>query len=140
MTTAEQKTVQNLCAFIDASPSPFHVVQTAANQLATAGFTEIFTTSEAAGDHPVYLRRDGALLAAAGTGTQAAKIIGAHTDSPNLRLKPNPDQTASGWRSLGIEVYGGTLNNTWLDRDLGCSGRLIVQDPDALREVLVLLD
>ena len=140
MTTAEQKTVQNLCAFIDASPSPFHVVQTAANQLATAGFTEIFTTSEAAGDHPVYLRRDGALLAAAGTGTQAAKIIGAHTDSPNLRLKPNPDQTASGWRSLGIEVYGGALNNTWLDRDLGCSGRLIVQDPDALREVLVLLD
>jgi len=140
MTASHENTAQDLCAFIDASPSPFHVVDTAAQRLLAAGFEEISKPQEAENSASVFLRRDGALLAAAGTGTRAVKIVGAHTDSPNLRLKPTPDQTASGWRTLGIEVYGGTLNNTWLDRDLGCSGRLMIQEGNSLGEVLVLLD
>ena len=56
------------------------------------------------------------------------RIVGAHTDSPNLRLKPRPDTGSAGWRRLAIEVYGGALVNSWLDRDLGLSGRLVLDD------------
>ena len=51
-------------------------------------------------------------------------MVGAHTDSPNLRVKPHPDTGGLGWRQLGVDVYGGALVNSWLDRDLGLSGRL----------------
>ena len=54
--------------------------------------------------------------------------MGAHTDSPNLRVKPHPDTGALGWRQLGVDVYGGALVNSWLDRDLGLSGRLSLAD------------
>ncbi|MGH3325268.1 MAG: M18 family aminopeptidase, partial [Streptomyces sp.] len=56
------------------------------------------------------------------------RIVGAHTDSPNLRVKPVPDTGADGWRQVGVEIYGGTLLNTWLDRDLGLAGRLTLRD------------
>jgi aspartyl aminopeptidase len=56
------------------------------------------------------------------------RLIGAHTDSPNLRIKPQPDTGSSGYRQLGVEVYGGVLLNSWLDRDLGLSGRVSVRD------------
>ena len=56
------------------------------------------------------------------------RIIGAHTDSPNLRLKPNSATTSVGYRQLAVEIYGGVLANSWLDRDLGISGRLILTD------------
>lgn len=51
------------------------------------------------------------------------RIAGAHTDSPNLRIKPRPDTGGFGWKQLAVEVYGGALWNSWLDRDLGLSGR-----------------
>ena len=54
--------------------------------------------------------------------------MGAHTDSPNLRIKPRPDVASAGWRQLAVEVYGGILNNTWLDRDLGLSGRVVLRN------------
>jgi aspartyl aminopeptidase len=56
------------------------------------------------------------------------RVIGAHTDSPNLRLKPHPDTGTAGWRQLAIEIYGGALLNSWLDRDLGLSGRVVRPD------------
>ena len=55
------------------------------------------------------------------------RLVGAHTDSPNLRIKPQPDTGRAGWRQLGVEVYGGALLNSWLDRDLGLSGRVAVR-------------
>src|SRR3954468_3310622 len=55
-------------------------------------------------------------------------MIGAHTDSPNLRVKPVPDTGSQGWRQIAVEIYGGTLLNTWLDRDLGLAGRLTLRD------------
>ena len=54
-------------------------------------------------------------------------VIGAHTDSPNLRIKPRPDVGSAGYRQLGVDVYGGALVNSWLDRDLGLSGRVALR-------------
>ena len=57
------------------------------------------------------------------------RLLGAHTDSPNLRIKPVPDTGRAGLRQLGVEVYGGPLLNSWLDRDLGLAGRVAVRTP-----------
>ena len=131
--------VEDLCAFIDASPSPFHAVATAATRLEAAGFVE---GSPDDGAGPRYLRSSGSLVAwIAGPGrTTGFRVLMAHTDSPNLRLMPNPDRSSHGIRQLGIEVYGGALLNSWLDRDLGCSGRLAVRNAAGMEEVLVRLD
>jgi aspartyl aminopeptidase len=60
---------------------------------------------------------------------QSFRIVAAHTDSPNLRIKPNPDHARAGWQLLGVEPYGGPLLHTWMDRDLGLSGRVAVRGP-----------
>ena len=56
------------------------------------------------------------------------RLVGAHSDSPGLRVKPHPDADGFGWKQLAVEVYGGILNNSWLDRDLGIAGRLVTAD------------
>src|SRR5699024_1973972 len=55
------------------------------------------------------------------------RVVGAHTDSPTLRIKPQPDISRAGFQQLGVEVYGGPLLNSWLDRDLGLAGRVSVR-------------
>jgi aspartyl aminopeptidase len=112
----------DLCAFIDASPSPFHACATAAARLEAAGFTALEERDpwSSTGDRH-YVVRDGSLVAWAG---ETRRIIGAHTDSPNLRIKPRPDAGRAGARQLAVEPYGGVLLNSWLGRDLGLSGRV----------------
>jgi aspartyl aminopeptidase len=134
-----------LCAYVDASPSPFHAVAEAGRRLATAGFTLIEETSAfptEPGRH--YLLRGGSLIAwsteAAGGPATPFRVVGAHTDSPNLRIKPQPDQTRAGWQLLGVEVYGGPLFNSWLDRDLGLSGRVAVRGSGGVETRLVTID
>ena len=123
----------DLLSFLASSPSPYHAVLSAIERLSVAGWTELDLTddwSSVEGRH--YVQTGGALIAwnlPAQTASHAGvRIIGAHTDSPNLRLKPRPDTGAAGWRQLGVEVYGGALVNSWLDRDLGISGRVVMAD------------
>lgn len=133
----------DLCRFIAASPTPFHAVATAAARLDEAGFAEL-VEGAAWADVPAagYVRRGGSLVAwrlPAGA-PQAFRLIGAHTDSPNLRIKPRPDNAVAGVGRLGVEVYGGVLVNSWLDRDLGVAGRVALRDGAGVREAHFCVD
>lgn len=134
-----------LCAYVDASPSPFHAVATSAQLLREAGFTELDERDAWPTDTGRWFTvRGGSLIAWNTEHAQAPsdpwRIVGAHTDSPNLRIKPQPDLTRAGWQLLGVEVYGGALVNSWLDRDLGLSGRATVRTPQGLSTRLFRID
>jgi len=128
--------VADLLAFIGCSPTPYHAVAEAARRLAAAGFSPLAEADAwrlAPGDRR-FVARGGSSLVAFEVGERAPsasgfRAIGAHTDSPNLRLKPRPDLVAHGLRQLAVEPYGGVLLHTWLDRDLGLSGRVVVPSP-----------
>lgn len=128
---------ESLIEYLSKSPSPYHCVEESARQLRAAGFQELDETSEPvalrAGEGG-FVRRAGTLIAwRAGTTPPAVsgfRLLGAHTDSPNLRLKPRPDLDGEGYRRWGVEVYGGVILATWLDRDLGVSGRVFVRGDD----------
>lgn len=121
-----------LCRFIDDSPSPLHAATALGLGLAAAGFHELML--ERADWHLApgkYLVRRGASILAFVLRTERPErfaIVGAHTDSPHLRLKPRAAYAADGCRQLGVEVYGGVLLNSWLDRDLGVAGTVWAAD------------
>ncbi len=123
----------SLLAYLAASPSPYHAVANAAARLDAAGFKPLDETDvwdDTTGGR--YVVRGGALVAwrlpSGAPAHTPFRVVGAHTDSPNLRLKPHPDTGSAGWRQLAVEVYGGALLNSWLDRDLGLSGRVVMRD------------
>ncbi|MFG1796861.1 M18 family aminopeptidase [Nocardia sp. NPDC049149] len=143
--SATAATAAGLCAFIDASPSPFHVCQTVAGELAAHGFTELAEGQQWPSDGPSkhFVVRGGSLIAwatADAAGPTPFRVVGAHTDSPNLRVKQYPDLASAGWQLVGLEPYGGAWLNSWLDRELGISGRLSVRDGDTVSERLVRID
>ena len=122
----------DLIDFLDASPSPWHAVESAIERL--DGFVRVdehdaWTDLPAAG----FVVRSGAIIAWRLPDDPAPahapfRLVGAHTDSPCLRVKPRPDTGGYGWKQLAVEVYGGILNNSWLDRDLGIAGRVVTAD------------
>jgi aspartyl aminopeptidase len=131
-----------LCDFIDASPSPFHVCATVAARLVEAGYAELSETDRWP-DRPgrYFTVRAGSLVAWNSQGHDGPfRIVGAHTDSPNLRVKQHPDLLVAGWRVVALEPYGGAWLNSWLDRDLGVSGRLSVRDGAGFGHRLVRID
>ncbi|MDN3903127.1 M18 family aminopeptidase [Arthrobacter sp. YD2] len=125
--------VKDLGAFVSASPSSFHAVRESARRLAGAGFSEVAETEDfprTAGKY--FVVRDGAFIAwvapeDAGP-TTGFSIFGTHTDSPTFKLKPRPTTGRDGWLQAGVEVYGGPLLNSWLDRELQLAGRIVTLD------------
>ncbi|MFH8732423.1 MULTISPECIES: M18 family aminopeptidase [unclassified Streptomyces] len=123
----------DLMSFLAASPSPYHAVANAAARLEKAGFRQVAETDAWDGTTGgKYVTRGGAIVAwyvPEGAAPHTPfRIVGAHTDSPNLRVKPLPDMGSQGWRQVAVEIYGGPLLNSWLDRDLGLAGRLTLRD------------
>jgi aspartyl aminopeptidase len=136
---------KDLLTYIGAAPSPYHAVAESRRRLGDAGFTALDLADPWPSAPGRYLvARGGALVAwevpAGAAPHQRFRITGAHTDSPNLRIKPHPDTGSAGWQQLAVEVYGGALWNTWLDRDLGLSGRAVVRVDGQLEERLFHCD
>jgi aspartyl aminopeptidase len=134
LTAAARAQAQDLLDFIDASPSPWHAVATCAERLQAAGFSELQESERWAllpgGRH--YVVRGGSSIIAFVVGSAPAverglRLIGAHTDSPGLRIKPRPAEEAAGMVRLGVEVYGGPILATFSDRDLSLAGRVNVR-------------
>lgn len=125
---------QSLLEFIDQSPTPFHAVAEIVKTLEKHDFTRLNETEpwDLSPGEKYYVSRNDTALVAFVLGSKSPesagfKIIGAHTDSPNLRLKPNPVYDKNGYIQLGVEVYGGVLLSTWTDRDLSLAGRVILR-------------
>ncbi len=136
--------VQDLLEFIDRSPTPYHAVAEAVRRLEAAGFSRLEegdVWSLAPGDRRYAVRHEGSLVAfqvgEASPADAGFRWVGAHTDSPNLRVKPRPDLHSQGYAQVAVEPYGGVLLHTWLDRDLSLAGRVGFRDGEHLRTALV---
>ncbi|MDD2784210.1 MAG: M18 family aminopeptidase [Sulfuricurvum sp.] len=133
---------EELIQFIDASPTPFHAVAWLAKMLECHGFIrleedQVWNLEE---DKDYYVTRNDSSIIAFTYPPCAEKgytIVGAHTDSPHLRLKPNPLTSVAGVKRLGVEPYGGVLLNPWFDRDLSLAGRVVYLEGDVRREALI---
>lgn len=135
---------QDLLDFIDASPSPWHAVHSAQQRLHSAGFIQLEEALawqlNAGGSY--YVVRGGASIIAFTLGQQALsesglRMVGAHTDSPGLRLKPRPAYGSDGLVRIGVEVYGGPILATFTDRDLSVAGRVNVRNANGFDAHLV---
>ena len=131
MSSFSDLSVDGLIRHLNASVSPAHSVEYSAARLRTASFVET-SFGRLNEDVPArgFIAEAGLLLAwtLPQQSTRQFRIVGAHTDSPCLKVKPLPDAGSFGWKQLGVEVYGGILNNSWLDRDLGLAGRVVLTD------------
>ena len=147
---ATSATAEEQAEFIDASPSPFHVCATVAAELESAGFQRLFEDQDWSSQEDMafeglsddagrrfYVIRGGSIIAWDRGDGDAFRIVGGHTDSPNLRLKQNPDRESAGLATVALEPYGGAWLNSWLDRDLGVSGRLAYRSGRSVSSVLV---
>jgi aspartyl aminopeptidase len=138
--------LDDLLAFLAASPTPYHAVASATALLESSGFHPLtpHETWEELGAGRYFVVHEGSALVAfvlPDAPIVGFRIVGAHTDSPNLRLKPRPEYVKEGYRQLGVEVYGGALLNSWLDRDLALAGRVTLRDGGTGHSTrLVLLD
>ena len=126
---------QALLDYIDASPSPWHAAHTSELALREKGFSELIEgdtwSLERKGRY--YVKRDDSSIIAFTVGANdlaqdGFRLLGAHTDSPGLRVKPKPDNQLSGVNRLGVEVYGGALLATFTDRDLSLAGRVHINN------------
>ena len=126
--------LNGLMSFINNSPTPFHAVASMASQLKTAGYCQLEVADQwhlEAGGQYFITRNDSTIVAFQLPQKNASKrmhMVGAHTDSPCLKVKPNPELCRKGYQQLGVEVYGGALLHPWFDRDLSLAGRVVGLD------------
>lgn len=130
----ENEVAVDLVEFLNASPTAFHAVDEAKRRLKSAGFEQIFERKDwklEPGNKYFFTRNYSTIVAfavgkkyVAGNGVY---IVGAHTDSPCLKLKPTTKVSKGGYLEVGVQTYGGGLWHTWFDRDLSIAGRLIIR-------------
>ncbi|KAF7846567.1 hypothetical protein BT93_L4144 [Corymbia citriodora subsp. variegata] len=148
--TTALKPAEEFLDFVNASPTPFHAVQSAKARLEKAGFKQIkerdpwSSTLTPGGKY--YLTRNTSTLVAFAIGEKwkpgnPIAMVGAHTDSPCLRLKPVSKRQSEGFLQVGVETYGGGMWHTWFDRDLGIAGRVMCKGPNgSMEQKLVRID
>lgn len=133
----KKKFNQQLLTFLDNSPTPFHAVSEIKTILLKAGFIQLHEhdswTLKELGRYFV-IRNDSSIVAfrlGSEPPTETGiRMVGAHTDSPCFKVKPNPEIESKGYNQLGVEVYGGVLLNPWFDRDLSLAGRVTLKNSD----------
>ena len=130
--------------FIKASPTPFHAVENMVQVLQSNGFSQLAESDSWNVTSPgkYYITRNASSIVAftvnAEVASQGFRMVGAHTDSPCLNIKPNPEIINNGYLQLGVEVYGGVLLHTWFDRDLSIAGRVsYLDDNDEIQACLI---
>ncbi|MGY2463150.1 M18 family aminopeptidase [Vreelandella sulfidaeris] len=132
-----------LCDFLRQSPTSWHATDNMATRLEQAGFQRLEEKANwqlTPGKRYYVTRNESAIIAFQLPESDLAslRMIGAHTDSPGLHLKPNASQRSAGWLQLGVQVYGGVLLAPWFDRDLGLAGRVHVRHADGRLESVLL--
>lgn len=139
-----QQNAQDLADFVAASPTSFHAAANVGARLEAAGFTRLNENDTWGSEAPTgkhYVIRDGAIIAWVGTAQHRGyRVLGAHTDSPGFKVKPSPSVRTFNWNQVGVEIYGGPLLNSWLDRELRLAGRLTVLVNGTLEDRLVATD
>ena len=146
--TRKLEFAQELIDFIDNSPSAFHVVENVKKELIENGFVELEPSEnwkiEKSGKY--FVTKNGSALIAFVVGkgdieSEGFKLIGAHTDSPTFKIKPNPEMVEeNAFLRLNTEVYGGPIFNTWLDRPLSLAGRVTLKGEDIFNPKSYLID
>ncbi|NQD93001.1 M18 family aminopeptidase [Pseudomonas sp. CrR25] len=135
---------QGLIEFLKASPTPFHATAALAQRLDTAGYQHLDERApwqtEAGGRY--YVTRNDSSIIAFKLGQRSPlegglRLVGAHTDSPCLRVKPQPELQRQGFFQLGVEVYGGALFAPWFDRDLSLAGRVTFRESGRVQSQLI---
>lgn len=128
-----QEHIADLAHFVSSSPTSYHAAANIAERLVSAGFTQLDERKpwqSVAGKY--FIVRQGAVVAwvapEALSDEAGARIVGTHTDSPAFKMKPGELLQSAGWTQIGVEIYGGPLFNSWLDRDLGIAGRIVTTD------------
>ncbi|KKA26814.1 hypothetical protein TD95_000758 [Thielaviopsis punctulata] len=135
--TAFSASAQDFVDFVNSSPTPYHAVQSIATRLENAGFQKLREREPwAAKIHPggkYFLTRNASSIIAFAVGGKwspgnPVAMVGAHTDSPCLRIKPVSKKQNVGFMQVGVETYGGGIWHSWFDRDLSIAGRVLVRD------------
>lgn len=131
---------REIIEFIDDSPSPYHAVQNSSSILEENGFTKLESTDKwelKLGGRYYIKKTNSTVIAFTIPNTlnlkKGIKIFAAHTDSPSIRIKPNPEMLTNNMLRLNTEVYGGSILSTWFDRPLAIAGRLITRTNDAFK-------
>lgn len=146
--SVQQEFAEGLLGYLNDSPTAFHAVDNAVRMLKENHFTELKETQQWAlqegGKYYLTKNKSAVIAFVVGEGSlgkEGFRIIGAHTDSPCLKLKPGScTVTPDGYVKANVEVYGGAILSTWFDRPLAAAGRLIVREDGGLREKIIRID